>query len=274
MDRISILTRLWKSVFIIFSSNLSCERCRNFPWRIVFVSFCKFRAELRVLKAISCSSMGKKIWSPIVARIFFYDATVHVRSVRQPMRMAQQQEKKKTQNTRKLHFNGRHIINNFIVNTIRRDRVFCRFNRLCVPLGEAVYLVRATNSRLPVRTKKITQFHELRMQTGYLSIDGTFVLNLKYRVEAELNYGLIFTHILKNFPNGPFALTDHMIHNPPHWMKKNKACHPAPLGHRKQKNVKLDRLSFLSSMVDFIPCDQLMQKAHCETRAQTLKIQV
>ena len=50
-----------------------------------------------------------------------------------------------------------------------------------------------------------------------------------------------------------------------------KAWHP-PLGHRKQRKVKLDRLEFLcvriyyillpSSMVDFVPCDQLVQKAH------------
>ena len=50
-----------------------------------------------------------------------------------------------------------------------------------------------------------------------------------------------------------------------------KVWHP-PLGHREQKKVKLDRLEFLSvriyyillplSMVDFVPCDQLVQKAH------------
>ena len=48
-----------------------------------------------------------------------------------------------------------------------------------------------------------------------------------------------------------------------------KSWHP-PLGHRKQRRVKLDRLEFLcvqifnillpSSMVDFVPCDQLVQK--------------
>ena len=46
-----------------------------------------------------------------------------------------------------------------------------------------------------------------------------------------------------------------------------------PLGHRKQRKVKLDRLEFLCvpiyyillpySMVEFVPCDQLLQKAHC-----------
>ena len=52
-----------------------------------------------------------------------------------------------------------------------------------------------------------------------------------------------------------------------------KAWHP-PLGHREQRKVKLDRLEFLyvriyyillpSSMVhvNFVPCDQLVQKAH------------
>ena len=50
-----------------------------------------------------------------------------------------------------------------------------------------------------------------------------------------------------------------------------KTWHP-PLGHRKQRKVELDRLEFLcvricyillpSSMADFVPCDQLVQKAH------------
>ena len=63
-----------------------------------------------------------------------------------------------------------------------------------------------------------------------------------------------------------------------HMIKKSvilggkKAWHP-PLGYREQRKVKLDRLEFLcvriyyillpSSMVDSVPCDQLLpQKAH------------
>ena len=57
-----------------------------------------------------------------------------------------------------------------------------------------------------------------------------------------------------------------------------KAWHP-PLGHRRQKKVKLDRLEFLcvriyyiplpSTMVDFVPLDQLMQKAYLSLSGRT-----
>ena len=39
------------------------------------------------------------------------------------------------QSTRKLLFKRRHIVNSLIANNSRKDRVFCRFNRLCVPCG-------------------------------------------------------------------------------------------------------------------------------------------
>ena len=60
--------------------------------------------------------------------------------------------------------------------------------------------------------------------------------------------------------NGPFALTGHMVQNPPHWMAK-----------KAKGKVKLDRLEFLCvriyyillpSSTDFVPCDQLVKKAH------------
>ena len=65
-----------------------------------------------------------------------------------------------------------------------------------------------------------------------------------------------------------FSLTCHMVKNPPCWMAKKHGI----LHWDIENKVKLDRLEFLcvriyyvilpSSMVDFVPCDQLVQKAH------------
>ena len=73
-----------------------------------------------------------------------------------------------------------------------------------------------------------------------------------------------------SFSNGPFALTGQMVKKSA-ILAGRKAWHP-PLGHREQRKVKLDRLEFVcvriyyillpSSIVDFVPCDQLVQKAH------------
>ena len=72
------------------------------------------------------------------------------------------------------------------------------------------------------------------------------------------------------YTNGPFVLTGHMVKKSA-ILDDKRAWHP-PLGHREQRKVKLDRLEFLcvriyhipfpSSMVNFVPCDQLVQKAH------------
>ena len=63
--------------------------------------------------------------------------------------------------------------------------------------------------------------------------------------------------------NRPFAVYDHMVQKPPCW----KANYP--LGHPKQKNIKLSCFvldvpvgSLLSSMVVFVPCDRQLQRAY------------
>ena len=69
--------------------------------------------------------------------------------------------------------------------------------------------------------------------------------------------------------NGPFTLTSHMVKIRHTGWQKSLA---SSVGHREQRKVKLDRLEFIcvriyyillpSSMADFLPCDQLVLKAH------------
>ena len=57
----------------------------------------------------------------------------------------------------------------------------------------------------------------------------------------------------------------HMVQNPPYWMAKE--C--SRLEHKGFQPVNLDFPLFpMSSMADFLPCDQLVQKAHtiCDDR--------
>ena len=78
--------------------------------------------------------------------------------------------------------------------------------------------------------------------------------------------------------NGPFALTGHMVKIRHTGWQKSVASSTGT--SRKQRKVKLDRLEFLcvriyyillpSSMADFVPCDQLVQKAHSAVYAVKL----
>ena len=63
--------------------------------------------------------------------------------------------------------------------------------------------------------------------------------------------------------NRPFAVYDHMVQKPPCWRANY------PLGHPKQKNIKLSCFvldvpvgSLLSSMAVFVPCDCKLQRAY------------
>ena len=68
---------------------------------------------------------------------------------------------------------------------------------------------------------------------------------------------------------GPFAADSHMVQNPPCW----RASYA--LGHPKQSDFIQSNLNFrcfvldvpvrnvLSSMLDVVPCDRQLQKAHC-----------
>ena len=64
--------------------------------------------------------------------------------------------------------------------------------------------------------------------------------------------------------NRPFAVADHMVQKPPCWRANY------PLGHPKQKNIKLSCFVFdapvgslLSSMAVFVPCNRKLQRAYC-----------
>ena len=64
-------------------------------------------------------------------------------------------------------------------------------------------------------------------------------------------------------PNRPFAVYDHMVQKPPCWRANY------PLGHPKQKNIKLSCFiwdvpvgSLLSSMAVFVPCDRKLQRVY------------
>ena len=64
--------------------------------------------------------------------------------------------------------------------------------------------------------------------------------------------------------NRPFAVYDHMVQKPPCWRANY------PLGHPKQKNIKLSCFvldvpvgSLLSIMAVFVPCDRKLQRAYC-----------
>ena len=66
--------------------------------------------------------------------------------------------------------------------------------------------------------------------------------------------------------NRPFATVGHMVQKPPCWMAN------CALRHQKQRKVKVDWLKSLcsegfhiplpSSIADFVPRDQLLQKAY------------
>ena len=67
----------------------------------------------------------------------------------------------------------------------------------------------------------------------------------------------------KKVRNRPFAVYDHMTQKPPCWRAN------CPLGHPKQKNIKLSFFvldvpvgSLLSSMAVFVPCDRKLQRAY------------
>ena len=68
--------------------------------------------------------------------------------------------------------------------------------------------------------------------------------------------------VLKSYR--PFAVYDHMVQKPPCWRANY------PLGHPKQKNIKLSCFvlyvpvgSLLSSMAIFVPCDRKLRRAYC-----------
>ena len=68
--------------------------------------------------------------------------------------------------------------------------------------------------------------------------------------------------------NGPFALTGHMVQNPPYWMSRKRGILHWDIENKGKSSLTgwnsfvFESTTFLpSSMVDFVPCDQLVQKA-------------
>ena len=89
----------------------------------------------------------------------------------------------------------------------------------------------------------------------------TFDTRLGKRVSA--NVTPCHVHPYSYSPNRPFAVYDHMVQKPPSWRANY------PLGHPKQKNIKLSCFvldvpvdSLLSSMAVFLPCDRKLQRAY------------
>ena len=71
----------------------------------------------------------------------------------------------------------------------------------------------------------------------------------------------------------PFAVYDHMVQKPPCWRANY------PLGHPKQKNIKLSCFvldvpvgSLLSSMAVFVPCDRKLQRAYSRWNTKGVRV--
>ena len=104
----------------------------------------------------------------------------------------------------------------------------------------------------PVQTKRAERFLQRIDVALWWLVLAVLVLARRSTYQACYCWG-----------NRPFAVYEHMVQKPPCW-RANR-----PLGHSKQKNIKLSCFvldvpvgSWFSSMAVFVPLDRKLQRAY------------
>ena len=84
-------------------------------------------------------------------------------------------------------------------------------------------------------------------------------------------HSTVYVAVLSEPMNGPLALTGHMVQNSPYWMVKKSGILHWDIENKGKSSLtgwnsfvfdSTTDIRLPSCMADFVPCDQLVRKAH------------